>query len=376
MDLHVPAHSSRVRESLRVGVAIASVVFATLLGPVVTTAGATSSPTKTALIYGPSVINGTSSMEAQDLVAQGYAVTIASSTQWASMSTSEFAAYNLLVVGDPRCNDVFYNSPLTSSATTWVPAVSGNVILIGTDPAFHGQFLAAPRTAMYNMLAYAGSKANATNLYLDLSCSDAFAQPVLNVLSSGFSVQNYGTNTVDVTSAGAQQLSLTTSDLANWNSSMHVEFTQWPANYTPLAVAQSPDCSPAVTTPGGVSGCPYILSRGVVGAPTALAATRSGSTMTVTWNAGASTGPYLCTLLLGFGSPTNFTVRTSSTSCTFYGLSPLSAYGVKVSGSAGGGMAATTWAAAGTKITCVRGRAVRHVVGFPAVCPAGFHKRR
>ena len=254
MGLHVPAHPSRVRETLRVGVAIVSVVFASLLAPVVTTAGATTSPTKTALIYGPSVTNGTSSLEAQDLVALGYSVTIASSTQWASMSTSEFAAYNLLVVGDPRCNDVFNSSPLTSSATTWVPAVSGNVILIGADPAFHGQFLSAPRTAMYSMLAYAGNKANATNLYLDLSCSDSSAQPVLNVLSSGFAVQGYGTNRVDVTSAGAQQLSLTMSDLANWNDSMHVEFTQWPASYTPLAVAQSTDCSPAVTTPGGVSG--------------------------------------------------------------------------------------------------------------------------
>ena len=333
----------------------------------------------TALVYGPSLYSGATSLEVVDLQALGYSVTIASDAQWAAMTTADFSAYGLLVIGDPRCNDIF-SGTLDSLAAVWTPAVTGNVVVFGTDPSFHAGSHSGAATFESHALAFAGAEAGATGLYLSLSCSGNDSQPVLDALAPGMTVGSgsYSDNITDVTAAGAATLNITGADLTGWNSSVHEYIDQWPANYTPLGIVQSSNgCASLITTPGGVTGCPYILARGATyGAVHNLSVSRSGTALTATWQAGSTAGPFLCTLLYGLDTPSSFTARTSTTSCTFYGLSPSTPYGVRVTTSGGSGGSASAWSSpVKSTITCVRGSSVRHITGYAPRCPAGYHQR-
>ena len=107
-------------------------------------------------------------------------------------------------------------------------------------------------------------------------------------------------------------------------------------------------------------------------APTHLVSTRSATSMTVSWQGGSA--PYTCTLLYGFGAPSTFTVRTSSSNCTFYGLDPATSFGVRVTSYQGA--SATIFSnPVRTTITCVRSGHIRHVSGFDPRCPSGWHQR-
>ncbi len=367
-----------------------------------------------ALIYGPSVIGangpGTSgSLEQTILQSEGYSVTIATAAQWDAMTSAQFASYQLLVIGDPHCGSAGLAAAFNES--TWMPAVNGNVIVIGTDPAYHyafGSNNAGAYATAQAALRYAGSDATATNLYLDLSCAYDNAlpttAPILSGIESGFVVTaaylNSDTETADVTAAGASALGLTALDLSGWQSAVHEDFTAWPADFTPLAVvggAPTPElaprahavtshtsvgsglpfCSPGVTSVTGVVGCPYILARGgvaVTGRVGDLALSRTVTTLTATWQAGGSSAPFVCTLLYGYHDPSTFTVRTTGTQCSFYDLSPGISYGVAVAGDAGAGPSSSAFAGpVRSTITCRLGTHVRHITAVNPHCPARWH---
>jgi hypothetical protein len=116
--------------------------------------------------------------EVESLQSQGWDVTIADATTWDSMTESQFASYQLLVIPDPDCG--FSDSVLADAVadeSTWSAAVDGSVLIIGTDPIYHeggnpssGQTSPDPAKLVYQGLAYAGAQAGRTGLYLDLSC--------------------------------------------------------------------------------------------------------------------------------------------------------------------------------------------------------------
>ncbi len=370
---------------------------------------------RSALIYGPSVIgsNGISgasgSLEQTILQSEGYSVTIATASQWDALTSAQFASYQLLVIGDPRCGSAGINAATNES--TWMPAVNGNVIVIGSDPAYHyangnNNAYATAQAA----LAYAGSNPTATNLYLDLSCAYQYSyyqtsSAILDGIESGFLVgsahANSDANTTDVTAAGASALGLTAAQLSGWNYSVDEDFTAWPADFTPLAVVQYAQvvpeiqsyarrahavtsnglvggptmCPPGVASVTGLVGCPYILARagaaGLGGRVSDLTLTRTVTTLTATWQAGSARGSFVCTLLYGYHDPSTFTVRTTGTQCSFYSLNPAISYGVAVAGDAGAGPTSSAFAGpVRSTITCRRGGHVRHVTGVNPRCPA------
>src|SRR5579864_8502596 len=53
-----------------------------------------------------------------------------------------FGAYRAIVMGDPTCStlDASPVAPAVANESTWGPAVSGNVVLLGADPSFHSVF--------------------------------------------------------------------------------------------------------------------------------------------------------------------------------------------------------------------------------------------
>lgn len=380
----------------RIATVVAAVVFAGsgVVGVSGATAGASSAHVlgvvapKTALIFGPSVAGGNSSYEAQYLTSQGWAVTVASASQWDAMTAAQFASYQLLVLGDPECYPSSVISDAVSNESTWAPTVNGNVLVLGTDPSFHFSVGVAGAGALINGgLAFAGSQAGATNLYLDLSCYHTGADAVLSGLEAGFTIDPSGhvrSDATDVTALGAQNLGVTSSQLSNWHSSVHEFFSQWPTDFVPYAIVESysgsAPCSPLITAPDGAVGCPYILARTsapITGAPRGLVVTRTVSDLTVSWIPGTGGSPYLCTLLYGFTTPSTFTVRTSSSSCSFLYLNPSTSYGVKVASDSGvGGSAEIFSNPVPTTITCVRANHVRRVTAVNPRCPSGWRLRR
>ncbi len=108
--------------------------------------------------------------------------------------------------------------------------------------------------------------------------------------------------------------------------------------------------------------------------PLSVHVARSAASLSATWSGG--TGPFICTLMYGFNSPSTFTIRTTSSSCTFYNLASDTPYGVRVSTLGGQGTSAVAMAGAlATTITCTRDRLVRHVTGTDPRCPAGWRRR-
>lgn len=115
----------------------------------------------------------------------------------------------------------------------------------------------------------------------------------------------------------------------------------------------------------------YVLSSG---AALHVQLTRSATSLSASWSGGS--GPYVCTLMYGFHSPSTFAIHTTNTSCTFYNLDGATPYGVRVTTL--GGMGASTTAmspAVSTTVTCTRNGHVRHVSGVNPRCPAGWRRR-
>src|SRR5205807_199672 len=130
------------------------------------------------------VDGGANSREAVSAQNLGFDVTMVSGDVWAGMATTEFAAYDLLILGDPNCvGSPGPLGPVEVHPDIWGAAVTGNVVLVLTDPDYHAAFLAAPQTLMTNAIAHAGSQSGKTGLYASLSCYYANAKSGTTVLA-------------------------------------------------------------------------------------------------------------------------------------------------------------------------------------------------
>ena len=223
-----------------------------------------------ALILGPTVLNGTNSMEAQAAQAVGLTPVVVDNATWMSMSTADFAKYQVIVVGDPACSaDPGLATAATMTTSVWGPAVNGNVIINGTDPVFHAEYggKAGGQTLVYKSVAFAGNQTGKTGLYVSLSCEYISAYspthvPVLDALNDGeFDVQQVGCyNAVHIVATHPALAGLTDADLSNWYCSVHEAFTKWPADFQVLAIAEGAGAT--YTAADGTTGIPYIIARG------------------------------------------------------------------------------------------------------------------
>src|SRR5438552_559609 len=108
---------------------------------------------KSALINGDTVTTATGitdsggkpiSLEEFAARKAGFTTTVVTGAQWTAMTASDFAKYQLLIMGDPNCSVT--PTSATSTSGVWGKVVMGtsglnpsvgNRTLIGTDPEFH-----------------------------------------------------------------------------------------------------------------------------------------------------------------------------------------------------------------------------------------------
>ena len=112
-------------------------------------------------------------------------------------------------------------------------------------------------------------------------------------------------------------------------------------------------------------------------AVTNLNVTRDWTTLTGTWNAAPGAISYTCTLLYGFKQPSSFTTIVRTPTCSFYGLTPSTNFGISVVANYVAGTSSPVGAfplQARTVIKCVNGRKVLHVSAWNPRCPAHYRQ--
>jgi lysophospholipase L1-like esterase len=227
------------------------------------------------LILDATVSGGSSSVEAQEVSAQGFTPVVVNDATWEGMTTAQFASYRAIVIGDPSCGpygDTSYLTAALSNTATWGAAVNGNVLIIGTDPVLHsgGDPTSGPGQLVTHGIDFALAQADKTGAYLDLSCAygdDPADTPVtlLNGIRPGGFTVDGGTSSVcyndaHIVATHPALAGLTDADLSDWTCSVHESFNTWPADYTVLAMARNFGSS--YTASDGTVGEPYILASG------------------------------------------------------------------------------------------------------------------
>lgn len=220
------------------------------------------------LILEPTVTGGAGSVEAIKAIAVGKTPVLVDNATWASMTTSDFASYDAIILGDPFC--VTNTGPITAAianASVWGAAVTGNVIINGTDPVLHSSRSGA-QNLIEKSIAFAAAEPGKTGLYCSLSCyyfnaASGTPVPLLDGISGGgFTVVGQGGCPADshIIATHPALDGLTDADLSNWSCSTHEGFVSWPSDFLVLAI--SLDVPSSFVAPDGTSGAPYIVARG------------------------------------------------------------------------------------------------------------------
>ncbi|MFC1638865.1 thrombospondin type 3 repeat-containing protein [Patescibacteria group bacterium] len=251
--------------------AIVAVTALTAMAPSVAEAGEVA-------ILGPTVTGGASSYEALYEIGEGHNVTVIPAYNWQTMSVAEFAAYDMLVLGDPTCRTGDSYIAAAAANPSWAEAVDGNVIIIGADPIYHITYgnTAGAHTLVQQGLDFAMADVGTgtTGAYITLSCYYHYSSantPVPALSGFGtFSVIGAGTsgalNDVRIVASHPALGTLSDADLSNWYNSVHESFgmvsNSWPSDFEVLALAAGSGGN--FTAPDGTVGYPYILARGVI----------------------------------------------------------------------------------------------------------------
>ena len=223
------------------------------------------------LILGGTVTGGAGSLEGLAVVATGRTPVVVSDATWSGMSTSDFADYDAIVLGDPTC--FFPAGPVSvaaANAATWAAAVTGNVSIWGTDPQWHSSagFGGAQGgdevTTAGVEFAVSGSS---TGAYITTSCyfdGAAAGTPVSFLDGFGtFTAQGAQCwNTSHIVATSPALAALVDADVSDWFCSAHNFFNSFPADFIPLVIAEGVPGGTFTASDGTVGGV-YVLARGV-----------------------------------------------------------------------------------------------------------------
>ncbi|ORZ31737.1 hypothetical protein BCR44DRAFT_1441814 [Catenaria anguillulae PL171] len=214
------------------------------------------------LILGTTVTGGASSVEAQAVLAAGHTPVVVSPATWAGLTTDDFKSYAAIVLGDPSCGGRGAVAAAQANAAVWGPAITGNVLIDGTDPVLHSKPL-LPRGA----IKFATDEPGTTGLYASLSCYYHGTPPATRVeFLAGvgeFTAVGVGCfNNVLKVADHPALAGVTSAYLSGWGCSVHNAFDGIPSGFLPLAIAAGATGPGAMSFPGGSSGIPYILARG------------------------------------------------------------------------------------------------------------------
>ncbi|EPS39833.1 hypothetical protein H072_6258 [Dactylellina haptotyla CBS 200.50] len=236
-------------------------------------------------------------------------------SEWAKMGTKDFSKYKAIIIGDPILDDPNGLAALERNRKNWTAAVTGNIILIGTDTSNHYNY-AIP--LMQDGITFAAG-GNGTGLYMSLSkyfggetVSTVKALDPFGIFLLGGGPLNKGSpngtdsgescwDEIHIVSKHKLMTRIGDENLSNWSCSVHEVFYEYPqANpdfFLPIAIVEGVTVRDTPTFADGTSGTPYIIGRSPQLTPISAATKTSG-------NSTAATPP---------SSPSNVTQRSSNT---------------------------------------------------------------
>ncbi|KAF2489494.1 hypothetical protein BU16DRAFT_496288 [Lophium mytilinum] len=213
--------------------------------------------------------------EYDEAVALGYTVKTVTDDEWKALTTADFAKYEAVVIADPSCGDVSQIKFFEDSKTVWSPAITGNIILIGTDPSFHFAHPGA-KTLIDNSIKFVAagkstSNTTETGLYFALSCYyesvDSAKVDALSVLGD-FTVRGNLAcyNDAHLEAHSDAMNTLDDAALSDWSCSVHEAFSSYPSvgkfGFQALAIADGILGVGSQHFGDAHDGLPYIISRG------------------------------------------------------------------------------------------------------------------
>jgi cysteine-rich repeat protein len=235
--------------------------------------GAGAPDANTVLILDESVSGGVESLEAVRAAALGYTVEVVAVKEWLTKTTEDFATYRAIVLGDPNCASTSPLGRLEATTDIWGPAITGNVIVAGTDPVYHSPYGGGGGSGetrgvvlTERAIAFATGVPGATGAYVSLSCyyagegGGSGPVPLLDAFTpGGFSVVPLAEDAVHVVASHPALAGLDDATLSDWRTSVHEGFDRWPADFQVIAMA--PDVGTIFRAGDGIVGTPYIIAR-------------------------------------------------------------------------------------------------------------------
>jgi len=215
------------------------------------------------------VFNPVSGGENDIARALGFTVVALDPPAWSTLTTEDCKTYRAIVLPDPNCSRFSPSilAPVEANRAVWSPAVTGNIIVIGTDPSFHRSIPGAT-ALMRQSLEFVTAKKGKTGFYASLSCyygdSTETTLPWLDQFGE-FRVRGNTScnNRAHIVATHPALATLTDEDLSNWGCSIHEVISQYPTNFAPLAIALNMTGSGSKNFTDGSGGVPYIVARGV-----------------------------------------------------------------------------------------------------------------
>jgi hypothetical protein len=187
---------------------------------------------KEILIYGATMLTSYSGVWNEKTVAEaaGHNVTVVDASTWASMTQTQFAAFNAIVV--PTVCDGGIPSAAEANKGVWSPVVTGPVT-INTVHMAHRTAGGAKLTSSSINFAASGSS---TGLYVNIgqNCTiGGFLSEVADV-----KLGTYHSDPVVITDSSSPVVfNVTGSDLSNWHQSIHAIFTSLPSGHRVIATS-------------------------------------------------------------------------------------------------------------------------------------------
>jgi hypothetical protein len=229
------------------------------------------------LILSTTVTGGTSSVEYTTATALGYTVDLVAAGPGAGTwptPPQPYSAYKAIILGDPSCGSstsIAAAEANSAGVSGWAAAVTGNVVIIGTDPTYHKAQGGAQLWKSAIGFAAAGP---GTGAVIALSCyyNSALSGTTVPVLKGFESTGTFAVQggvpclgDVSIVAASPALTGLTGGPggtLSAWSCSVHEGFNSWDPSFIPLAVAT--DVPPGLKTypKSEPIGFPYILARG------------------------------------------------------------------------------------------------------------------
>ena len=186
------------------------------------------------LFYGPTKTGFTTASE-QTFLPAGSVVTTADATMWSAMAASDFAKYDLIVVGEGGvCPGATAYDTLFATRAVWTTAILGRIVVTEQDPVFHaGAGKTGADTFLRAALQWAAGGPG-TGLYVGSECGARkldFLSPFGGIASTSGS----GDSVHIVVPSSGTMIGSTDASLSTWGSSYHGQISSWPADWTSVA---------------------------------------------------------------------------------------------------------------------------------------------